>query len=578
MPGSSDVSRIHGMYSVTLLAPSSKARSLTYSLLAAAALVAVSVWGFVPEQDIGIVLLMTFAVMASTQALDSRMIRGRHYSKALHMSLYSNMLWTVTMLASLIPATLLPGAGTPAAYIGMGMFAAASFRFGLLTSVLGVGVKGAWGVCLVQPVAAFLVIVPYDMWPSLISDVPTLALGVALMALATVWSLLTDRAGRPNLGSTHSLIQAYIYSREDMLDIESVLEERSRESEVSTSQLRFRTDGAARDVRVVLPEIHPGPFHPVGGSNISFQIYRTLGSSAMVMHSISDHALNIPSGRQVKHYLDSLSKTSLSGGGSSCTEPVTVQINKARVMGLRFGKSALMFLSLSPHGMEDLPIYVKKEIEAYSGSRDYGKVMIVDCHNAMGREISDNDSADMLKAARSCLDSLATKEDRPFRFGYANSADTDIRAPELAMGGLAVLCLGIGDKRYLLGWADSNNMENGVREYVVEELAARGHNLVEISTSDTHFAQGPVRTKQGYYHFGAVTPKEKIAEWYLRLAGRASDDLAPGSFEILENRIRIKVMGPRVFKDFNLALDRCFRLSKIFMAAGVSVFLISLLV
>ena len=575
MPNSDDVSRIHGKYSVTLLAPSSKIRSFVYSMIAATAFVATAVFGFVPEENLAVRLGMVMAVLAAAQALDSRLIRNRDYSKAIHLSLYSNMLWLISLLTVLAAAAILSRPEASVVYIGIGVFVVSSFRIGLLTTVLGVDVKRAWVICLIQPLAVFLVLVPSEMWlPALYSPL-TLGFGILFMALSTIWSILTDRAGRPDLHSTHSLIQAYLYSREDIGKIESILEEHSRPSKISTAQLRLKAE--ERDVRLVLPEIHPGPFHPIGGSNISYRIYQTLDSSAMVMHSISDHALNLPSGQQVEYYLQSLSKASLAGTGASCTEPVTVQINRARAVGIRFDKSAMLLLSLSPHGMEDLPSYIKKDIEEYSRNRNFERVMIVDCHNAMGQEISGDDSIDMLKAARSCLDSLVTKEDHPFEFGYANSSDMDIFVQDLAMGGLAVLCLGIGDRKYFIGWADSNNMENGIREYVVERLARDGYSLIEISTSDTHFTQSPVRTKQGYYQFGAITTREDISEWYLGLARCAAKTLTPGSFEILENQTDLQVMGPKIFEDFSGALDSSLRLSKIFMAAGVALFLASLL-
>ncbi len=575
MPNSDDVSRIHGKYSVTLLAPSSKIRSFVYSMIAATAFVAAAVFGFVPEENLAVRLGMVMAVLAAAQALDSRLIRNRDYSKAIHLSLYSNMLWLISLLTVLAAAAILSRPEASVVYIGIGVFVVSSFRIGLLTTVLGVDVKRAWVICLIQPLAVFLVLVPSEMWlPALYSPL-TLGFGILFMALSTIWSILTDRAGRPDLHSTHSLIQAYLYSREDIGKIESILEEHSRPSKISTAQLRLKAE--ERDVRLVLPEIHPGPFHPIGGSNISYRIYQTLDSSAMVMHSISDHALNLPSGQQVEYYLQSLSKASLAGTGASCTEPVTVQINRARAVGIRFDKSAMLLLSLSPHGMEDLPSYIKKDIEEYSRNRNFERVMIVDCHNAMGQEISGDDSIDMLKAARSCLDSLVTKEDHPFEFGYANSSDMDIFVQDLAMGGLAVLCLGIGDRKYFIGWADSNNMENGIREYVVERLARDGYSLIEIFTSDTHFTQSPVRTKQGYYQFGAITTREDISEWYFGLARRAAKTLTPGSFEILENQTDLQVMGPKIFEDFSGALDSSLRLSKIFMAAGVALFLASLL-
>ena len=141
-----------------------------------------------------------------------------------------------------------------------------------------------------------------------------------------------------------------------------------------------------------------------------------------------------------------------------CTEPVVVQINKARAAGLLFDKTALLFLSLSPHGMEDLTMYVRTEIEQFAKNRNFEQVLIVDTHNAMGNEISKEDSEDLLIAAKSTLDTLKTKQSFPFKFGYANSDDMMISKADIAMGGIAVLCLELNNKKYFVGWADANTV------------------------------------------------------------------------------------------------------------------------
>ena len=98
---------------------------------------------------------------------------------------------------------------------------------------------------------------------------------------------------------------------------------------------------------MVLPEIHPGPYHPVGGSNIPYLIYKNLSSSAMVMHSISDHALNLPSRNEVDNYLKNLQNFEIKEEGMKCTEPVVVQINKARVTGMLLGNNPLLFFKIN---------------------------------------------------------------------------------------------------------------------------------------------------------------------------------------------------------------------------------------
>ena len=66
--------------------------------------------------------------------------------------------------------------------------------------------------------------------------------------------------------------------------------------------------------------------------------------------------------------------------------------------------------------------------------------------------------------------------------------DMDVWTEDLGMGGLGIVCLKINNKKYFFGWADANNMENGVREKIVENFAKRDIQLLEICTSDTHLS------------------------------------------------------------------------------------------
>jgi len=574
----SDVSKIHKRYSLTLLNPSSFYHSLIISIIVASVLVTLTVSVYLESEDIVFRLLAVLGTLLVTQIIDSRFTRNKEYSKALHMSLFGNSLWLLTAVSGLLASLVISRDEIPFLFITVGMFLFASFRIGIFTTVLGTNIRKAWLVCFLQPMAMFLALVPIDMWIPVLTNYQAIAYGTTFLILASSWSILTDRAGRPGVKSTHKLIQAYLssLSKNNPSEVENILTERAKVSKVSTSQIRFHTKNANREFRLVLPDIHPGPFHPVGGSNIPYLIYKNLGSSAMVLHSVSNHSLNLPSQTEVSQYLESLSKYSVAQEGLNCTEPVTVQINNARCVGLLFGKTALLFLSLSPHGMEDLPLHVKSEIEQFSKNRNFGQVLIVDCHNAMGEEISQNNSEDLLTASKSCLDTLMTKETYPLEFGYANSKDMDIKAPDLALGGIGILCLRTNNKKYFLGWADANNMENGVREAVVNHFSKNGYDLIEICTSDTHYTTQGVRNRNGYYQFGLVTKPQDMANWYLEIAKESEKNIEPASFEILENEANVKVMGPTIFRDYSRAVDKTMNLTKGFLSACSAFFLLTM--
>jgi len=574
-----DVSNIHNRFSLTLVNPASHYFSLVGSLTVAVVIVLATYFGYLSDFDTNEIwyrLPAVIGVLVLTQLLDTRFTKKKEYSKSLHSSLFGSMLWVVTLLMGLL-ASIVLSKETSLFFVTFGMFLFVSFRIGIYTTTLGVSIKKAWAICFVQPLAMFFVLIPQNMWFSILTDPMALGYGVSFMIIASVWSFLTDRAGRPGMESTHKTIQAYLASQgNDFTDAEKLMEQRSNETKVSTSQIRLSSSDGKTEFRMVLPEIHPGPYHPVGGSNIPYLIYKNLASSAMVMHSISDHALNLPSRNEVESYLKNLEKSEVKEDGVKCTEPVTVQVNKSRVIGLLFGNCPLLFLSLSPHGMEDIPSYMKTEIEQYAKNRNYSRTMIVDCHNAMGAEISREDGEDMLNATKSCLDTLITKDSFPIEFGYANSDDMDVWTEDLGMGGLGIVCLKINAKKYFLGWADANNMENGVREKIVDNFAKRDYQLLEICTSDTHYAPVKARNRNGYYQLGLITSADKLSKWFWSIAKKSEVSTESAKFEILENETKVKVMGQGIYEDYSKALDNSLKITKMFVIGGVLFFITSL--
>lgn len=571
-----DVTNIHRRYSLTLLNPTSRSQSLIFSVIAASLASFVILFAYVGKPDEIIFRIpAAIAVLIVTQYLDSRLIKNKEYSKSLHMSFFGNALWLGIALCG-IAAALILSKELSLFYVAEAMMIFASFRIGIMTTTLGLSLKKALAICFLQPLAMYLVLVPTEMWINSLGNPMVLGIGAVFVVVASVWCVVTDRAGRPGVESTHKLLQAYLasISKRNFDEVESILITKSKPSTVLTSQIRLFSKN--NDFRMVLPEIHPGPYHPIGGSNITYRIYKTMNSSAMVMHSVSDHALNLPSQGEVEGYLQSLVGKSVTKKGMACAEPVTVQVNKARILGLLFDKTAILFLSLSPHGMEDVPSSIKQEIEQFASNRNFDSVLIVDCHNAMGNEISESDSQDMLKAAKATLETLITKETHPLEFGYANSDSMKLSVDDLGPGGMSVLCLKINGSEYYLGWADSNNMENGFREQIINHLSKNGIGILEICTSDTHYSSVLVRNRTGYYQFGKITKMQDIADWYLKIAKEAKKNLAPASLEILEQKSEIKVMGSTIFEDLSKALDKSLSLTKAFMIGSVAFFIVTL--
>lgn len=568
-----DVSKLQGRYSLTLLTPSSRYFSLCLSIGMASMVATVAITWYLDAEYWRIAAVA--AALILTQLVDSLYIRNREYSKSLHSSAFGCCLWMLALLMGLTVATITASEISPF-FVALGLFLFASFRIGIYTTVLGCRIGRAWAICFVQPLAIFAAMVPVDAWGPMLLDPVSLGYGAAYLGCATAWSVLTDRSGRPALSSTHVMVQAYIDSQGGRQHvIESMMEGDSSESEVRTTLVRFGEPGG---FCIVLPEVHPGPYHPVGGSNIPYLIFKKMGSQAMVMHSISDHALNIPSKIQVNKYLESLESATRRETGSVCTEPAVVVRGRSRVTGISFGGNAMLFMSLSPHGMEDLPISIKSEVDSHAQKMGITRTMLVDCHNAMGPEISGEDYTNMIQASKECLDVLSVAEQYPMEVGYANSDDMDVRSEDMGMGGLGLMCLVVNNTKYYIGWADANNMENGTREKVVAEFAKSGRTLLEICTSDTHYTPVKAKNRNGYYQLGLMSGEQKISEWFMDLAQKADGQVKLLKFHISETQTSLLLMGSRIFEYYSRAMDRSMNLVKIFMIGCSALFLTTLLV
>jgi len=576
MSESKDIENIHRRYSFTLINPASFYVSLIGSVAITAIISLLCFNNYIQNYEIFYHLPAAIGALLAIQYIDSRFTRHKEYSKSLHMSFFGNALWLITIVGGIIGSAILSKEPT-LFYVAVGALIFSSFRIGIMTTTLGISMKKSCVLCFVQPLAMFFALIPIDMW-SVLYDIQSLVFGIAFLAIAVMWSYLTNRSGLPLIKSTHKLLQAYLQSvsQNDPSDMESIILETSKSSDISTSQIRFSTKDDKNDFRMILPDLHPGPFHPVGGSNIPYQIYKTMNSSAMVLHSISDHSLNLPSQQDVQEYLQELSKSRVSTNGMTCTEPVTAQINKARAVGIRLDETALLFLSLSPHGMEDVPVILKTEIEQMAKNRNFQHALIVDTHNAMGGEISQEDSGDLMTAAKNVLDILITKTNHPLEYGYANSQSMDIQTNDLAGGGIGMLCLVFDQRKYFLCLADANNMENGVREKIVTHLKNNDCELVEMCTSDTHSTTMGVRNRNGYYELGSVTKSERLSNWCLSIAKQAEKNIAPGKFEILENSAKVRIMGSGIFEHLSRALDNSLKVTQGFMILCTGIFLLSI--
>ena len=169
---SDDVSNIHNRFSLTLVNPGSHYFSLAASLGVGLVIVLATYLGNLNNlnlEEFWYRIPMVLGIMAVMQLLDIKFAKKKEYSKSLHSSLFGNMLWVVTILMGLLSSLVL-SKETSLFFITFGMILFASFRIGLYTTTLGASLKKAWAIAFIQPLAIFFVLIPQELWISMLTN------------------------------------------------------------------------------------------------------------------------------------------------------------------------------------------------------------------------------------------------------------------------------------------------------------------------------------------------------------------------------------------------------------------------
>jgi putative membrane protein len=582
---SNSVSVIHKRWSFTRVNPSSYKISYLISLLGGAVVIVLTCTSIfkVGTSILVLHLVLGLAAMTGSLFLDFYALRGtslNNITKVFHVSAFSNLLWALTIFLGIVSHTIFSKTSIPSSYVIEGMLLAVGMRIGIFVSVFGAGITRAIFSAFIQPIVFLLAFVPLAFYAYIASIVTGIVYGSIFIILALVWARLADKAGRPDVKSTFNVLQAFLaaWTENSSERMEEIAEARANKEKVTTYIARFRLINA--QVSMILPDPHPGPFNPIGGSNLPYLLYSEYSRNAIILHSVSNHSRNLPSKSEVYNYIRSLSQATVSQRCETSTVPFQTRVGKSTATGIIFGDTAMVILSMAPVGMEDVPESIRIALESYSSHLGLKHILVVDSHNSMGEDLKESDFEALISAGKNCLKELINAPQYEFKVGFANMDDISCNPTrlkeELGQSGLATIVFEVNGNQYVIGWADSNNMHNNLRDNVITKLARNGIQTLELCTSDTHSTSGK-RTRHGYYALGNISKHEEIAEIYLQLSKKSIEKATSARFELASSVSMIKVMGKRQFDDYALALNRSMNITKIFLAITSTVFVTMLI-
>jgi putative membrane protein len=332
--------------------------------------------------------------------------------------------------------------------------------------------------------------------------------------------------------------------------LESMLTTFGEEGSVSTYLLEFSTE-AKEKVALVVPEVHPGPFAPVGAFDLPGKMYWYLKQrgydEVFVLHGAVDHSFNLVSSQDVEHYLAQLTIPPTEGIFSNkLSSPLVRESGDVVVTGIRFGDSLCLFISV-PKGSEDYPSSFREAVKNLCAKIGYRRVILVDAHNSIGDNPSDALQSDALEGIKYVASELFSAPQYETNFGFASKqfTFTSVSGADIAAGGIGCLVLDVNGVNHAIVWADSNNAVVGLRHEIDMALAEKSIHLLEFCTSDSHFNAARIRNRRGYLVLGETTAPAKVANDMSELAEQARMSMGKASIGFYEwvSHVRLPKAG-----------------------------------
>lgn len=269
----------------------------------------------------------------------------------------------------------------------------------------------------------------------------------------------------------------------------------------------------------------------------------------MVAHNLSTHDFNPVSQKEINK-VESAVRDALDNMGyqDKASKFVRYCEGHAKVAVQFFNDNLLMLSTFAPYGSDDIEFSVGLSMMSQSQKQcDVKSSIVVDCHNSFnedkGRVLPGNPEVFQL------LDTIdkikCESQEEGIKVGCSENLMEELdKTNGIGESGLKVMIIEVQNQRTALILLDSNNMEIGFREEIIdiiksdEELAL---DELEVMTTDTHFVNA---LSNGYNPVG-VNEREKIVDYIKSTAKLAIQDLESVEVGASVERIKgLNTFGP----------------------------------
>ena len=351
----------------------------------------------------------------------------------------------------------------------------------------------------------------------------------SIIFVLAIYAFITVIASpfKKNLGiGVLDLLSLFIaHMNEGSNSLEGLFENMSEAIDTIVTFVSFKTENGIKAL-FISPSVHPGPLGDLGGSNMPTILANRFDHFTMVAHGPSTHDFNPIAVSEIDKVEESvkrgLNKVKYSQNASRFIRYVSEKAN----IGVQFFNEGMVILStFAPEAVDDIEFGVGLTMMAQS--RSHCKVkdsIIVDCHNSFtaesGEVLPGNPEVFQLIDVIDKID--PNQEKFEIRVGcFENNMDDLDKNEGIGESGIKTMIVEVAGQRTAYVLFDSNNMEIGFRQEIIDAVSDMDIDEIEVMTTDTHTVN---TLSRGYNPIG-IAKRAEIIEYVKISIKEAIEDL-----------------------------------------------------
>ncbi|WP_298502005.1 DUF2070 family protein [uncultured Methanobrevibacter sp.] len=389
---------------------------------------------------------------------------------------------------------------------------------------------------LIQPILilamytliTFLFIDTSFMGP-IILQITLKAIVAAIIFVMAIYAFITIIASpfQKNLGiGVLDLLSLFIaHMNEGSNSLEGIFEPMSEAIDTMVTFISFKTEEGIKSL-FISPSVHPGPLGDLGGSNMPTILANRFSHFTMVAHGPSTHDFNPIAVSEIDK-IENTVKNGLSKVEYSPNASKFVRYNAEKAnIGVQFFNEGMVILStFAPEAVDDIEFGVGLTMMAQSRSKCNVKdSIIVDCHNSFEPESGEvlPGNAEVFHLI-DVIDKIDANQDKSsIKVGcYENPMPTLDKQEGIGESGIKTMVIEVDGQRTAYVLFDSNNMEIGFRQEIIDAVRDMEIDEIEVMTTDTHTVN---TLSRGYNPIG-IAKRTEIIEYVKTSISEAIDDL-----------------------------------------------------